>query len=133
MLFIGHFSFDEIGQGGQPKHGYFSCVVDADSPEAASAKFEDHIKKSKETVEAMAGLRAVYIEDIVRIAKIPETPIMTRLQSADGPFPASISHSLPGVFGNDVEAFGYAPDVADHETLTDGSFIEAKPFITFES
>lgn len=132
MLFIGHFSFDEISKDGQPKHGYFSSVVDADGPEAATVKFEEHIKKTKETVEPMAGLKAVYIEDIVRIANIPETPIMTRLQSSDGPFPPSVSHSLPGVFGKDAEAFGFAPDVADHEMLTDGSFIEAKPFITFE-
>jgi len=55
MLFIGHFSFDEIDADSQPKHGYFSSIVDAKSP-----------------------------------------------------------------------------DVADHEMLNDGSFIEAKPFITFD-
>jgi hypothetical protein len=54
------------------------------------------------------------------------------LQSSEGQFPASVSHSLPGVFDKDVEAFGFAPDVEDHEMLNDGSFIEAKPFITFE-
>ncbi len=132
MLFIGHFSFDEIGGEGQPKHGYFSSIVDAQSPEAAVAKFETHIKKMKETAEPMAGLKAVYIEEILRIANLSETPIMTRLQSSDGQFPTSVSHTLPGVFGKDAEAFGFAPDVANHEMLNDGSFIEAEPFITFE-
>jgi hypothetical protein len=114
MLFIGHFSFDEIDADGQPKHGYFSSIVDA------------------KTAKQMVSVVHVYIEEILRIASIPETPIITRLQSSDGEFPASVSHSLPGVAGKEVEAFGFAPDVADHEMLNDGGFIEAKPFITFD-
>lgn len=132
MLFIGHFSFDEIGADGQPKHGYFSSIVDAETPDDAVDKFEVHIKEMKDTDRQMVGVVNVYIEEILRIATIPKTPIITRLQSSAGEFPASISHSLPGVFGEDVEAFGFAPDVDDHEMLNDGGFIEAKPFITFD-
>jgi hypothetical protein len=132
MLFIGHFSFDEIDADSQPKHGYFSSIVDAKSPDDAVAKFEAHIKQMKKTAKQMVSVVHVYIEEILRIANIPETPIITRLQSSDGEFPASVSHSLPGVFGKEVEAFGFAPDVADQEMLNDGGFIEAKPFITFD-
>ena len=132
MLFIGHFSFDEIGAGGQPKHGYFSSIVDAETPDDAVAKFEAHIKEMKENDRRMVSVVNVYIEEILRIANIPEKPIITRLQSSDGEFPASISHSLPGVFNEDVEAFGFAPDVENHEMLNDGGFIEAKPFINFD-
>jgi len=132
MLFIGHFSFDEIDADSQSKHGYFSSIVDAQSPDDAVAKFEAHIKQMKDTVKQMVSVVNVYIEEILKVAKIPDTPIITRLQSSEGEFPASISHSLPGVFGEDVEAFGFAPDVEDHEMLNDGSFIEAKPFITFD-
>lgn len=132
MLFIGHFSFDEIDADSQSKHGYFSSIVDAQSPDDAVAKFEAHIKQMKSTAKQMVSVVNVYIEEILRIAKIPNTPIITRLQSSEGEFPASTSHCLPGVFGGDVEAFGFAPDVEDHEMLNDGSFIEAKPFITFD-
>jgi len=132
MLFIGHFSFDEIDADSQPKHGYFSSIVDAKSPDEAMTKFEAHIKQMKKTAKQLVSVVHVYIEEILKIAKIPETPIITRLQSSEGEFPASTSHSLPGVFGKEVEAFGFVPDVADHEMLNDGSFIEAKPFITFE-
>jgi hypothetical protein len=132
MLFIGHFSFDEIGADGQPKHGYFSSIVDAETPDDAVDKFEAHIKEMKEIDRQMVGVVNVYIEEILRIANIPKTPIITRLQSSEGEFPASTSHCLPGVFGEDVEAFGFAPDVEDHEMLNDGGFIEAKPFITFD-
>ena len=132
MLFIGHFSFDEIDSDDQPKHGYFSSIVDAENPDDAVAKFEAHIKKMKATAREMVSVVNVYIEEILRIAKIPETPIITRLQSSAGEFPRSVSHSLPGVFGKNVDTFGFAPDVENHEMLNDGRFIEAEPFITFE-
>jgi hypothetical protein len=131
VLFIGHFSFDEINADGQSKHGYFSSIVDAKSPDDAVAKFEAHIRQMKNTATQMVSVVNVYIEEILKIANIPKTPIITRLQSSEGEFPASTSHSLPGVFGKDAEAFGFAPDVEDHEMLNDGGFIEAKPFITF--
>lgn len=132
MLFIGHFSFDEIDADGQPGHGYFSSIVKAKSPDDAVSKFERHIKQMKATAEQMASVTTVYIEEILRVPNIPEEPMITRLQSSAGEFPPSVSHSLPGVFGKDVDAFGFAPDVENHEMLTDGSFVEAKPFITFE-
>lgn len=132
MLFIGHFSFDEIDADGKPKHGYFSSIVDADNPDAAVAKFETHIKKMKGSLREMVNVVNVYIEEILRIANIPETPMITRLQSSEGEFPPSVSHSLPGVDGNDADAFGFAPDVENQETANDRGFIESKPFITFD-
>ena len=132
MLFIGHFSFDEIDVDGNPKHGYFSSIVDADSPDAAVAKFETHIKKMKGSLREMVNVVNVYIEEILRIANIPESPMITRLQSSEGEFPPSVSHSLPGVIGSDAEAFGFAPDIEKQKTADDGSFIESKPFITFD-
>lgn len=132
MLFIGHISFDDIDAEDQPKHGYFSSIVDAKSPDDAVAKFETHIKEMEKTAKQMVSVVHVSIEEILRIASILETPIITRLQSSDGEFTASVSHSLPGGFGKNVKTFGFAPDVADHEMLNDDSFTEAKPFITFD-
>jgi hypothetical protein len=131
MLFIGYFSFDEIDTAGQPKLGYFSSIVNAENPDKALAKFETHIRKMRESAEEMAKVTHVYIEEILRFHEIPKTPIITRLQSSDGEFSLSVSHTLPGVLGKDVDAYGFAPDVLDHDWPTDGSFIEAKPFITF--
>ena len=86
MLYLGHFSFDEIDAGGKPKQGYLSCIVDADSADDATAKFE----------------------------------------------PQSTNYTLPGVIGEDVTAYGFKPDVDIHDRPTDGGFIQAEPFITFE-
>jgi hypothetical protein len=132
MLFIGHFSFDEISPDGSPKHGYFSSIVDAKTPDAAVDKFQDHIKKMKTQIREMAAVVNVYIEEILRVPNIPDTPVITRLQSADGAFPPSISHALPGVDNEDIDAFGLAADVEKHEASSDGGFVESQPFITFE-
>ena len=86
----------------------------------------------KKTAKEMAQVEKVYIEEILQIPNVPDQPIITRLQSSNGDFPESVSHSLPGVYGEDVQAFGYAPEVEDHEMLNDGGFIEAKPFIVFD-
>ena len=73
------------------------------------------------------------IEEVLKINQIPQTPMVTRLQFSAGEFPASISHSLPGVNNMDVDAFGFAPDVENQEMPNDGRFIESEPFITFDS
>ena len=132
MLFIGHFSLDEIDADGNQRHGYFSSIVDAATPDDAVEKFEAHIKMLKRTIPAMIDVVHVYIEEILRFARLPHKPIITRLQFSDGAFPESISHSLPGVFGKEVEAFGYSPDVENQEMLNDGDYIESEPFISFE-
>ncbi|HSO20502.1 MAG TPA: hypothetical protein VLT88_13650 [Desulfosarcina sp.] len=132
MLFIGHFSFDEIDADDNQRHGYFSSIVDAQTPDDAVAEFAAHIKTMKDSIPAMVNVVNIYIEEILRFARLPQKPIITRLQFSDGAFPQSVSHTLPGVFGKEVEAFGYAPDIENHEMLNDGDYIEAEPFISFE-
>ena len=133
MLFIGHFSFDEIDADGNQRHGYFSAIVDSRTPEEAVAKFEAHIKQIKGRVREMVNVVNIYIEEILRFARLPQHPIITRLQFSEGAFPASVSHSLPGVVNKEAETFGYAPDVDKHEMRDDDGFIESVPFITFEN
>lgn len=132
MLFIGHFTFDEVDLNDMPKHGYFSSIVEAESPDAAVEKFERHIKRMRTDLPQMADVVKVYIEEILSIGRVPETPVITRLQSSDGEFPRSVSHCLPGTGARGIEAFGYAPDIDAHESPNDGGFIESQPFIIFE-
>jgi hypothetical protein len=40
---------------------------------------------------------------------------------------------LPGFFGKDVDAFGFAPDVEKSENQGEGETIEADPFISFDN
>jgi len=132
MLFIGHFSFDEIDNDDRQRHGYLTCLVDAENPDDAVSQFEGHIKKMKTSAKEMVNIVNVYIEEILRFEQVPTRPIITRMQFSAGAFPASVSHSLPGVFGEGVDTFGFAPDVENHEMLNDGGYIESKPFIAFD-
>lgn len=132
MLFIGHFSFDEVDDAQGQRHGYFSSLVDADSPDDAVAKFESYIRQMKTDRREMIGVVNIYIEEILKIETIPSTPIVTRLQSSAGAFPASISHSLPDAENQCVDVFGYAPDVDKQERPGEGRYVEAEPFITFD-
>jgi hypothetical protein len=131
MLFISHFSFDEIDAEVASRHGYFSSIVDAENLEAAVAKFEDHIRTMKGTLKEMRNMGGDYIEEMLRVAKVPETPMITRIQSSQGEFSPSVSHAMPGVESEDVDAFGYRPDVEKHETPGGEAFTESEPFIKF--
>jgi glutaredoxin len=132
MLFIGHFSFDEIGKDGDTRHGYFSSIVDADSTDNAVSEFERHIRKMKARAREMMSVVKVYIEEILKIAKLPDSPVVTLLQSADGEFPLSVSYSLPDYRGKGIEALGFTPDVEKQESANGSAVIESEPFITFE-
>lgn len=131
MLYIGHFSFDEVNITGLARHGYFTMVTQADTAEAAVEAFKTDIKHRKEEDSLFANIMAVYIEDIIEIPAVPDTPLMTRLQSSAGEFPESVSHSLPGVAGDDIKAYGFAIDVLQIKTKPVHDYKEMTPFIRF--
>ena len=130
MLFIGHFSFDEL-KGKKARHGYFTCIIDAGSREKAVAKFSDYILSLKKEEESFSGIEKVYIEDIIAVRNMPSEPIVTLFQSSEGNFPKSISISLPSVFKEGIDAFGLSRNVNRHEEANTRSYKIAEPFITF--
>lgn len=131
MLFIGFFSFDEIGSKNEIRHGYFSCVADSDSAENAVKEFKKYLRYLKDENNIFEYILKIYIEDIVRIEKVPSRAIIMRLQSAEGQFPKSISYSLPSVNHAGIEAFGWAPEMEQATPRTE-EYIDAIPFIEFE-
>jgi hypothetical protein len=132
MLHIGHFSFDEIDAQNKQRHGYFTCIIDAEDPETAVAKFGEHILQMKKKAAPFKDMAAVYIEDIIRVALVPMDPIVTHSQSSEGAFPRSISHSLPGVVKDGIEAFGMPGDVDRHEKGSGDTYAVSDPFIRFD-
>lgn len=132
MLHIGHFSFDERDDRDNPRHGYFTCIIDAADPEEATAKFGDYILKMKKKEEIFRGVAAVYLEDIVKVASVPDEPVISWLQSSEGQFPKSVSHSLPAVVKDGIEAFGMPSNVDKHEAEAGEEYKEQEPFIRFD-
>ena len=131
MLYIGHFSFDEVNVTGLARHGYFTLLTQADSAEAATEAFKTTIEERKQTDPIFESILAVYIEDIIEIPTLPKTPIMTRLQSAAGQFPESVSHTLPGVDREDIKAYAFAIDVMQIKIKPTHDYKEMTPFIRF--
>jgi len=132
VLYIGHFTFDEIGTGQEIRHGYFSTVVDADNIQRAVAEFKELILSIKKMEDTFQRIAAVYLEDLIEFQQLPEKAIVSRIQSSAGEFPESITHSLPGVANPGINVYGLEADVriTENELDTD-EFKESKPFIKF--
>ena len=132
MLYIGHFSFDEIGLEQEIRHGYFTTVVDTDSIERATTEFKELIRSMKKMEGTFQRIAAVYLEDLIEFQQLPEKAIVSRIQSSAGEFPESITHSLPGVANPGINVYGLEADVRTTENELDtDEFKESKPFIKF--
>jgi len=132
MLYIGHFSFDEIGLAQEIRHGYFTSVVDADNIEGAVTEFKELILSMKRMEDTFQRIAVVYLDDLIEFQQLPEKAVVSRIQSSAGEFPESITHSLPGVANPGINIYGLEADVrANENELDTNEFKESKPFIKF--
>jgi hypothetical protein len=132
MFYIGHFSFDELGPGKEIRHGYFTCVIDADEAGTAADAFRELIISLKKKNDTFTNIITVYMEDIIEIQDLPQKAIITRIQSSTGEFPKSISTSLPHAVAPGINVYGYTPDIIEKETdRGTEEYKETRPFIKF--
>jgi hypothetical protein len=132
MIYIGYFSFDEIGAEKETRHGYFSCVVEKESAEAAANEFKELILSLKKMNDVFSNMVTVYLEDIIELRDVPQRAIVTRIQSSAGEFPKSVSRSLPHVVAPGINVYGWTPDIEANETDQNADkFTTSKPFIKF--
>ncbi len=131
MVYIGHFSFDEVENDNDLRHGYFTCIVNSTGADRAVEAFKTLIKEMKMENSLFAGIREVYIEDIFEIENVPETPVMIRMQSSEGEFPESVSRSLPLAETAGITAYGWAPDERKIRAAEKDEVLEMEPFLSF--
>jgi hypothetical protein len=131
MLHIGHFSYDELDENASPRHGYFTCVVNAENPKEALKAFAKYILRMKRSDFFFANVVKVYVDDIVKIPGIPSSPMTTLVQSSTGEFPETISYSLPFACPEGVLAYGLLSNVSRHETDVTDTYLESEAFIEF--
>ena len=132
MIYIGYFSFDELGAEKEIRHGYFSCVVEKDSAEAAANEFKELILSFKKMNDVFSNIVTVYLEDIIELRDVPRRAIVTRFQSSAGEFPKSISRSLPHVVAPGINVYGLSPDIEKNETdRNKEEYKVTEPFIKF--
>jgi hypothetical protein len=131
MLYMGHFSFDEISENSERRHGYFTCMVDTDNVDRAVESFKALIGKMKAENSNFADIAAVYIEDIFEIRQVPKTATILRMQSSVGEFPKSVSRSLPFGETKEITAYGWTPDVRKIHEAEKDEVLEMEPFLRF--
>ncbi len=131
MIFIGHFSLDEQGNDGEPRHGYLTCLVESENADSAIEKFNQLLTDVQSNEASAIGWKAAYIEDIIEMASIPAHAIITRYQSSAGEFPKSISHSLLLADSPDRLAYGLKDDIDRLAHEEENQYTEMTPFIVF--
>jgi hypothetical protein len=134
MIYIGHFSLDELGPEKEVRHGNFSCVVEADKADVAANEFKGLIFSMKKMNDVFSNIVSVYMADIIEIRDVPRRAIIKRIQSSVGEFPKSVNGSLPHVESPGINDYGWAAEVGeDKKKMDQEGYKEAKPFIKFES
>ena len=132
MIYIGHFSFDEFGPEKEVRHGYFTCLVETNTADAATLEFKELIFSLKKMDGNFSNIATVYLEDIIEIRDVPQRAIVTRIQSSAGEFPKSVSRSLPNVEAPGINVYGWAPEIEESETdRNTEEYKAAEPFIKF--
>jgi hypothetical protein len=132
MIYIGHFSFDELGPQKEVRHGYFTSMVETNTAEAAALEFKELIFSLKKMDDNFSNIVTVYLEDIIEIRDVPRRAIITRIQSSVGEFPKSITRSLPNVKSPGIIVYGWTPDIDENESdQNTEEYAATNPFIEF--
>ena len=131
MIFVGHFSIDEEGSNDELRHGYLTCLVDAEKAETATEKFKQLLTDIHANEASATGWKAVYIEDIIEMASVPTHAVATHYQSSTGEFPKSISYTLPFSDNPDQSAYGLTEDIDRLAQDDENHYSEMMPFIAF--
>ena len=123
MLYLAHFSFDGEYKG-EPTHGWFTCMVEADDIEASVDQFHHLINKLQQDEDIFQFVTKVYLEDIIQIRQVPEQGFLCHYSSSPGESPPSIATTCWGDTDGHCEAFS-------HITSDNEESKEIEPFIVF--
>ena len=124
MLYLAHFSFDGEYKG-DPTHGWFTCMVEADGIEASVDEFHHLITKLQRDEDIFQFVTEVYLEDIIQIRQVPEEGFLGHYSSSPGEAPPSIATTCWGDTDGYCESF--SPISSDSEEPH-----EIEPFIVFQ-
>jgi hypothetical protein len=134
VFYVGHFSFD----GERPEQslipgetaGWFTLLVDADSPDEALDKFADLIGSLDGTFEGFDSATDIYVDSVTEVRDLPAEGVLAHWTE----YPAldvrgSFSTTLPPKAPDGVAAFDWRGGEAGPEPV-DGEAVE--PFYTWE-
>ena len=124
MIYFAHFSFEN--PEGRKRHGYFTCIVEAEN-------FQDALEKIRPLLADLEHRRnifetpvSIYLDDLIEARKIPSEGLLAHMILRDGPLKDAESRSLPGVDSSCCQSYSVAATEKDRGTA------EITPFLTFE-
>lgn len=130
MIYINHFSFvsPDRQQKADGSHGYFTCVVEADSAEKAMDKFQLLLGRLRKTGTLFDDVERVDLDSCIEIRSIPKNGFLVYFKEIRGECLGAIFTELVGVSDNsNVSAYQVGEDHAKDE---DSSALE--PFLIFD-
>ncbi len=135
MLYLGHFSFDEHNDDDEGRFGYFSCMVEAKSPEHAEKAFKKLILDMRKKKTLFTEPADIYLDTFIEIGALPPTGVVTRYTSYNRELaPVCITTYLPGENKGECKPYFWypddRPDLAEEIDAEEG--VECVPFISFE-
>ncbi len=129
MIYIAYFSTDEEDLKHGPRHGSFSCLVDADDPEDAVKKFEKHLQDIRMSGDLFSEKKVtIFLNDIIEVDKAPRQPAVLEYQSTLGEAPPHIGIVLPSGKTEELVSYHWQPE----DVPPDKDDYVVEPFLTFE-
>ena len=124
MLYFAHFSFENPEPG--KKHGYFTCIVEAENFQAALEDIRRLLTDLEHRRHVFEAPVSIYLDDLIEVRKLPSQGVLAHMITREGPLKSAESRSLPGVDASFCQSFSV-------EASEEGGHIaEISPFLIFE-
>jgi hypothetical protein len=130
VLYIGHFDFVEEDDR---RHGYCTCVAEAENVDAAMEKFKSLIWSLKKNDDLFDGVQDVFLDSCIEASSIPEAGFLAHYTVYVGEIRGSISTSIRGVEPDQCSAYDWADDEEDGDEDNDEQIHGRIPFVSFDS
>jgi hypothetical protein len=125
MIYFAHFSFENSGTA--KKHGYFTCIVDAENFQAALEEIRRLLKDLEHRHHLFEAPASIFLDDLIEVRKIPSEGLLAHMITREGPLKNAESRSLPGVDASFCQSFSVEASEEDGQTA------EISPFLTLQS
>lgn len=129
MLYEGHFSFEDHSRGSpaEPWHGFFTCVAEAKSVDAAVVKFDRLIRALAKKQDLFDGVAEIYLDACIELRSLPKTGLLTYVAIRQGRDIGGISTTLLGASNRAAVSYEWGAK----KDVEAGDLRPLKPFIRF--
>jgi hypothetical protein len=131
MIYIGNFKFVENEEKEhEPRHGFFTCLVEAENAEKALEVIGTHLLRTKKLGEMFANTNEIYLDEMIGVSKAPKKGVITNFRIFAGELKPSVSWVLPEGSFTGINMYEWLPGDEEPGEQTEESHA-VKPFVRF--